>query len=317
MKTIYKFLSEKSGPRGIPLKPFDLVQWATNEGSIPLTAAALLSIAEALKVIVKDLDSHVMYVATSALVMDQIFSQEIAKATSAGLDAYQAGKLRHGLQVMIGMAVNAQNWDYSSIRFYNHANANEVQAGYTFDFGSKHVSGTDDAKSGRKVAQERMKATEDKAIPSLGGIVTRRSGAIVKKDVAAFAHEIRSRQEEFTNTHARLSASFGERWQTLPDSESFRYHDGVTFRTRKPYGMFEFTDGKGGVDENYFIDFSLSADATGKGWAVHHFAGAHAERVVPAAARSVGLTLGQHQGETAVDAMTYMNASPFQGGRRI
>jgi hypothetical protein len=95
--------------------------------------------------------------------MDQIFSQEIAKASVTGLDDYKAYVLRLGTQIMGGFAINAINRDYSPIRFYNQADPVEVKGGcYTADFRAKHISGTEDANSARKVAQERLKESVEK-----------------------------------------------------------------------------------------------------------------------------------------------------------
>jgi hypothetical protein len=43
MMSIYKYLSEKVDKKGVPLKPFDIVQWAQSEPTRPLTAATLLA----------------------------------------------------------------------------------------------------------------------------------------------------------------------------------------------------------------------------------------------------------------------------------
>lgn len=134
--------------------------------------------------------------------MDQIFSLEMAKAPVTGLDDYKAYVFGFGTQVTVGLAINALDWDYSPIRFYNQADPVEVKDGYTADFRAKHIFGTEDATSARKVAQARLKDIGRKTVPALGKVVTMRSGAIVKDDVGAFAKEIHSRQEEFTNTQA-------------------------------------------------------------------------------------------------------------------
>lgn len=108
-----------------------------------------------------------------------------------------------------------------------------------------------------------------------------RTSAIVKDDVGACAKEIHSRREEFTNIHNGLTNSVGKRWLNLAQGEIFQYLDGLTFRTKQSYRMFEFEDGKGGDEGSYFIDFSLSSDQTGIGWAVDHLAGAREENVIP------------------------------------
>jgi hypothetical protein len=315
LKNIYKYLSEKVDKKGVPLRPFDIVQWAQNEPSRPLTTATLLAVAESIKGTVGNVDALGIYVPTSALVMDQIFSREIASASVPGLDDYKAYVLRFGVQLMVGLAINAINWDYSPIRFYNLANASEVQAGYTSDFMAKHISGTEDAKSARNVARERIKGADEKSVPALGRIVTTRSGAILKEDVPAFVKEIGSRQDEFTNTHARLCSYFGESWLTLAQGEGFQYLDGITFRTQHTYRMFEFEGGKGGGEGSYFLDFSLSSDQAGSGWAVHHLAGATVQNIPPGP-RAIENVIGQRRGEAPVKPTTYMNANPFQGGRR-
>lgn len=317
MKSIYKFLSEKIDKNRVPLKPYDIAQWCKTEGGRPITEANLLSIAGTIKSRVGNLDDHVVYVPTSALVMDQIFSQEIAKATVTGLDDYNAYVLKFGTQMMVGLAINAINWDYSAIRFYNQASSVEVKDGFTADFASKHISGTDNAKSARSVAKERLKEVEDKSVPALGKIVTTRSGAISKQDIGAFSKEILSRQKEFTTTHKRLTDHVGENWlMTMAQGDTFQYIDGVTFRTKSTYSMFEFEQGKGGDEGEYYIDFSLSADSTGSGWAVHHLAGARTDTIIPNAKAAINTTLGQERGEPALEPTSYMNNNPFQGGRK-
>ena len=48
---------------------------------------------------------------------------------------------------MVGLAINAINWDYSPIRFYNQADPVEVKERYTADFRAKHRSGTEDLRA--------------------------------------------------------------------------------------------------------------------------------------------------------------------------
>ena len=314
MNNIYKFLSTKVDKKGLPLRPFDMVEWAKAEGR-PLTKAVLEEMAESIKKAVGNLDQHVMYVPSSALVMDQIFIQEILKASPPGLDEYHGYIMRFGLLLMVGLSINAINWDYSPIRFYNSASVVEAKEGYTADFASKHLSGTSDSKSARNVAKERIKDVEDKSISGLGKIVTTRSGAIAKEAIGEFVKEISSRQDEFTNTHVRLCRSFSANWLTMAEGTGFQYLDGITFRTKQTYPMFEFQDAKG-VEGMYYIHFSLSPDEEGKRWAVHHLAKTSAESVAPNSANSVSQMLGQHQGQSAVDVMTTMKANPFEGGRK-
>ena len=181
MESIYRFLSEKVDKGAVPLKPFEIVEWAQSEFSRPPTATVLLEKANSIKQTIDHVDALLIHVPTSALVMDQIFSQQIAKASVTGL---------------------------------------RLQGGRT----------------------------------------------------------------HFSN------------------------------KTKLPH--VEFEDGKGGDEGSYFIDFSLSSDQTGIGWAVDHLAGAREESVIPRRSTSVENTLGQRRGETAFDPMTYMNSNPFEGGRR-
>jgi len=186
-------------------------------------------------------------------------------------------------KMMCAFAMNMEAWSYPACKHYYTIDKSEAAAGYTKDFGTKHISSTKDNKSTKKVAETRGKPVNQRqGIQAFGNIVTSRSGGLVKEDLVAFCKEIKQRQPEFTETYVELSNYFASNCENMHAGGNANFDvlfDNITFITNRSYRMFEYVDGKGG-EENVFIHFGVSCTADGKEWAVHHLARTSADRVL-------------------------------------
>src|ERR1700761_8490376 len=115
MESCSKYLSKKVDSKGVPLKPFDIVKWAQEQGTRPLTTRLLLGIANELKTMISNIDDRPVYVDANALLYDQFLAEKIYNATFVESDHQKAYFFKLGLQTMVGMAVNAISWDYSPL----------------------------------------------------------------------------------------------------------------------------------------------------------------------------------------------------------
>lgn len=184
-------------------------------------------------------------------------------------------KVRLATRGMVGFAVNMSRWAWPGCRWYYTATSSETKDGYTVDFASKHLNDNQDIRGAKKIAEVRsVPQNQRQGIEAFGTIVTARSGGIVKKEIPAFSKEILGRNNEFGETHAALCEYFKNNPGEFGGGAKAKFGliDSVTFTTQNKYTMFEFENAKGGEAQCY-IRFSVSCDAQGDKWAVHHLAG--------------------------------------------
>ena len=185
------------------------------------------------------------------------------------------------IRAMAGFGVAMSTWAWPACRHYYTVTSSEAQDGYTADFGTKHISGTEDMKSTQKVAQIRSVGPDQRqGIEAFGRIVTARSGGLVKSEIGKFSKEIKNRNNEFTETHEALAKYFKDNLVDFGGGpkKRFSYVDSVTFMTKDKYKMYEYENGKG-YEADCYIRFSVSCTADGAKWAVHHLAGTSNSRV--------------------------------------
>jgi hypothetical protein len=201
---------------------------------------------------------------------------------------------RVAVRAMVGFGCGMSDWAWPACRHYYTASTNEVREGVTMDFATKHLNTNADIRGARKVAQVRgAPVNQRQGIAAFGNIVTSRSGGIVKEEVAAFCREILGRQKEFTDTHQALSDYFRTHLGDFSGGRRAAFHliDSVNFMTKNKYSMHEFEDGSGAEVECY-IRFSVSCNAAGDQWAVHHLSGTSELRTPPNGATLASVGIG-------------------------
>ncbi len=179
---------------------------------------------------------------------------------------------RKAARAIVGFGVNMQQWPWPACRHYHTISPSEAQLGCSNDFATKHLNTNASIKGAKKVAELRGKAVVARqGITAFGSIVTSRSGGITKEDGDRFLKEILGRQKEFSDTHRQLCEHFQTQYGRYGGvaKAKFQSIDSVTFVTLNKYAMHEFEDGQGGETDLY-VRFSVSCDATGAKWAVHH-----------------------------------------------
>ncbi len=189
--------------------------------------------------------------------------------------------VRLGVRALVGFGVNMSAWAWPGCRHYHTIDSVEAKDGFTKDFATKHLNDNADIKGARKVAQVRGSAPNQRqGIQAFGNIVTERSGGIVRDEIGNFSREILGRIQEFTDTHSLLCNYFKNNLTNFGGGSKakFNYIDSVTFTTLNKYTMFEFERGKGSEVKAY-IRFSVSCNADGDKWAVHHLSGTSDARV--------------------------------------
>lgn len=285
-------LYEKIVKSGKVVGPSMILQWATDardELKRPAKNREILqamaneiwkATGEANKGVGVRVENDMAYV--SAALFTEVLQDLDGAATHPGewaLENYRFEALKIGLAHMFAYASRMQTHPFPAFRHYYTATSLECREGMTRDFVNKHVSGTDDAKSGRNVARVRVDPSKSN-VESFGKIKTSRSGGLSKDAVSAFAAEIRDRRDEFLKVHQGLSRGYAGAaaltYQRMPGAHAVFDH--LTFETAEKYEMFEFRDAKLASKEPLFIKFSLSSNAEGDAFAVHHLAGAKETR---------------------------------------
>jgi hypothetical protein len=231
-------------------------------------------------------------------------------------DDYFKFEFRRAVKMMYGVALNMSNWAYPACCYYYTAQKAEAQEGASKDFTSKHLASTSDEKSSVQIARIRATPVPQRNVTAYGNILTAHSGAIKKdKDTDSFVKEIKTRQQEFTDTHILLCNYFVEQFLNLdpPPPGRFTLIDGVTFISSNALEMFEFYTAIGGGtpdrrEGEYFVHYSVSATKDGKGWAAHHLARAvdSTRQFLPVNCMHPAAAIPNTEGYTAIDGATYI-----------
>lgn len=232
---------------------------------------------------------------------------------------WSKARFRKAVKMIYGFAANLSEWPYPACRHYYTAERTETAGYFSSDFTAKHVASTDDEKSSVRIAKIRATPVAQRNVFAYGNILTAHSGAIKKSALETFKNEIKTRQREFTDTHILLCEYFAENFLnfSMPPAGQFRLFDGITFVSRTALDMYEFTTAGPGAtptrnEGKYFIHYSVSATADGAAWVVHHLARATENQQDMAAGRTrITEIVGNAQGHTALDPLTYMNDVDF------
>lgn len=292
MPDIRTFLQTKNGAGGPHIiGPTDFVQWATaNKGDYQRGETSLGQLSSMLKNLF-DTGSWASKAISVRFTVgapyigaigdlargignDTLVNAAAGNAVVTPSEYYKAG-LKKVTKMMCAFSLNMEKWAYPGCAHYYTISQNEAEDGLTADFVTKHVSSTEDDRATKRVAQIRGAPVAARTgIAAFGGIVTQRSGGLLKEELGDFCKEIKSRQKEFTDTYAELTQFFVDNCALLDSGGAANFDvliDHVTFITQRKYKLYEYVNARGG-EANVYVHFGVSATADGSRWAVHHLA---------------------------------------------